>query len=190
MGPGPPPNPIKAHKPAANTNCYGAQDAGFVADWCACFSVYRELKNAPWMPNFGFTIGVYVNIKQFSSLNTTGMTYICSGVWQGLVIIQRLNVALAWTIHSFYLPIEGQTWARTTHYYHVKWPWGLDHHPVQPVDSMVLPMPGGLSWPPWLSSRSWTENIWCYCQMPSKKQKSTSSTPGYCHMNLGAASLL
>ena len=47
---------------------------------CGCFSVYRELKNASWMPNFGFTIGVYVNIKQVSSLRTTDMTYICTGV--------------------------------------------------------------------------------------------------------------
>ena len=33
----------------------------------------RVEKNASWMPNFGFTIGVYVNIKQLSSLKTTGM---------------------------------------------------------------------------------------------------------------------
>ena len=75
-----PPNPSKAHRPAVYANYYGAQDATFSADWCASFSDYRDLKNASWMPNFGFTIGVYVNIQQFSSLKTTGMTYICPGV--------------------------------------------------------------------------------------------------------------
>ena len=138
---------------------------------CGCFSVYRQLKNASWMPNFGFTIGVYVNIKQVSSLRTTDMTYICTGVWQSWVIIQRLNVALAWTVSSFYLPLWDQTWAKTTHYYHVKCPWELGHHPVQPVGSVVLPMPRCLSWPCWLSSRSWTEKRWCCSQMPSKKHR-------------------
>ena len=31
---------------------------------CGCFSVYRELKNASWMPNFGFTVEVYVWCSQ------------------------------------------------------------------------------------------------------------------------------
>ena len=170
-GSAPPPSPSKTYRPAVYADYYGAKDATFSADWCACFSVYRELKNASWMPNFGFTIGVYVNIKQVSSLRTTDMTYICTGVWQSWVIIQRLNVALAWTVSSFYLPIWDQTWAKTTHYYHVKCPWGLGHHPVQPVGSVVLPMPRCLSWPCWLSSRSWTEKRWCCSQMPSKKHR-------------------
>jgi hypothetical protein len=36
--------------------------------WSISGALDRELKNASWMPNFGFTIGVHVNIKQFSSL--------------------------------------------------------------------------------------------------------------------------
>ena len=63
----------KPHRPAVYANYYGAQDAAFSANWCACLSVYRELKNASWVLNFGFTIEVYVNIQQFSSLKTTGM---------------------------------------------------------------------------------------------------------------------
>ena len=43
-GPTPAPNPSKAHRPAVYANYYGAQDAGFSADWCACISVCRELK--------------------------------------------------------------------------------------------------------------------------------------------------
>ena len=50
------------------------------ADCCTCFSVCRELKNASWMRNSWFAIVVYVNVKQFSSLNATGMTHMCTGV--------------------------------------------------------------------------------------------------------------
>ena len=57
--------------------------------------------NASLMRNFRFVIRVYVNIKRFSSLNTTGMTHMCTGGWQGWVIIQRLNLALAWPIRYF-----------------------------------------------------------------------------------------
>ena len=43
-GTAPTPNPSEAHSPAVYANYYGAQDAGFGADWCSCFSVCRELK--------------------------------------------------------------------------------------------------------------------------------------------------
>ena len=42
--PTPPPNASKSHRPAIYANFYGAQDAGFSADWCACISVCRELR--------------------------------------------------------------------------------------------------------------------------------------------------
>ena len=38
------PNASKAHRAAVYANYYGAQDAGFSADWWACFSVCREFK--------------------------------------------------------------------------------------------------------------------------------------------------
>jgi hypothetical protein len=77
-------------------------------------------KNASRIRNFRFVIRIYVNIKRFSSLNTTGMTHMCTGVWQGWIIIHRLNLALAWPMQYFNLPIGGQIWAKTTHYYNVK----------------------------------------------------------------------
>ena len=44
-------------------------------------SLFAEsYKNASWMRNFWLSIVVYVNIKQFSSLSTTGMTHMCTGV--------------------------------------------------------------------------------------------------------------
>ena len=44
--PSPPPKPFKAHRTAVYANYYGVQDAAFAADWCACFSVYRELEKS------------------------------------------------------------------------------------------------------------------------------------------------
>ena len=43
-GPTPPPNTSEARRPAVYANYYGAQDAGFFADWCVCISDCRELK--------------------------------------------------------------------------------------------------------------------------------------------------
>ena len=43
-GSAPPSNPSKTRRPAIYADYYGAKDATFSADWCACFSVYRELK--------------------------------------------------------------------------------------------------------------------------------------------------
>ena len=42
--PTPPPNSSKAHRVHVYAIYYGAQDAGFSADWCACISVCRELQ--------------------------------------------------------------------------------------------------------------------------------------------------
>ena len=40
-------------------------------------SLFAEsYKNASWMRSFWLAIVVYVNIKQFSSLSTTGMTHV------------------------------------------------------------------------------------------------------------------
>ena len=43
-GPTPPPNPSEAHSPTVYADYYGAQDAGFGADWSSCFSVCIDLK--------------------------------------------------------------------------------------------------------------------------------------------------
>ena len=48
----------------------GARASLFAESW----------KNASSVRNFWFTIVVYANIKQFSSLNTAGMTHMCTGV--------------------------------------------------------------------------------------------------------------
>ena len=46
-------------------------------------SLFAEsYKNASWVRNFWFTIVVYVNIKQFSGLNTAGKAHMCTGVRQ------------------------------------------------------------------------------------------------------------
>jgi hypothetical protein len=67
-GPNLGPKPSKAHTPAVYADYYGPQDTGFAAVSCACFSVYASLlaescKNASWVRNCWFAVGLYVNIK-------------------------------------------------------------------------------------------------------------------------------
>jgi hypothetical protein len=62
-------------------NCYGAQDADFSADWCVLLCLQRVEKVHLGCVIIGSQLWfMLMHTKQFSSLSTTGMIHMCTGV--------------------------------------------------------------------------------------------------------------
>ena len=79
------PSQSEAHSRAVYADYYRAQVAGYAAGWCGLVLVLMCLQILTICISdayFWFTIEFYVNIKQLSNLNTTGMAHMVTRVWQ------------------------------------------------------------------------------------------------------------
>ena len=147
-------------------------------------------KNASQMRNFWFAIEVYVNIKHFSSLKTAGMTHMCNGVWRDWPIIQRQNLVLEWLIRPFICrkEVKLELKLRIIIMYNSPEDWAINLRNLCAVwwSKCQVPCLHLRDFRPDLGQKMVDAIFSC---LP-KNTESTSSTPGYCHMNLIATSLL